>query len=70
MFHDPTHKKEMENLKMENKNIKINKKRGRPKYNENIEQLKQLLKQVKDKKITNEERLEVSKMSVRQNGFS
>lgn len=55
---------------MENKNIKINKKRGRPKYYENIVQLKQLLKQVKDKKITNEERLEVSKMSVRQNGFS
>ncbi len=45
---------------MENKNIKINKKRGRPKYYENIVQLKQLFKQVKDKKITNEERLEVS----------
>ncbi len=39
-----------------------NKKAGRPKYQPNIEQLKQLFKQVADKTITNEERLEVSKM--------
>lgn len=41
---------------MKNKKLK-NRKVGRPKYNENIEQLKQLFKQVKDKKITNEERM-------------
>lgn len=39
-----------------------NKKVGRPKYEPNIKQLKHLFKQVTDKTITNEERLEVSKM--------
>ncbi len=38
---------------MENKNIK--KSKGRPKYQPNIGQLKDLFKQVTDKTITNEE---------------
>lgn len=42
---------------MENKNLKIKKSKGRPKYKPNIKQLKELYRQVKDKKITNEERM-------------
>lgn len=43
---------------------KINKRsKGRPQYIPKIEELKELFKQVENKKITNEERLEVSKMS-------
>lgn len=47
-----------------------NKKVGRPKYQPNIEQLKQLFKQVADKTITNEKRLEVSTVVKRQNGMN
>ena len=45
-----------------------NKKAGRPKYQPNIEQLKQLFKQVSEKTITNEERLEISSVVKRPNG--
>lgn len=45
---------------MENKNIK--KSKGRPSYQPNIKQLKELYSQVADKKITNEERMENRKM--------
>ena len=47
-----------------------NKKVGRPKYQPNIEQLKQLFKQVSEKTITNEERMANCKMSVKQSGMN
>ena len=46
-----------------------NKKVGRPKYEPNIKQLKQLFEQVLEKTITNEKRLEDSKMSVKHYGI-
>ena len=46
-----------------------NKKAGRPKYQPNIEQLKQLFKQVSEKTITNEERLEDSSVVERPYGI-
>ncbi len=39
-------------------NLKIKKSKGRPQYHPNIEQLKELFREVANKKITNEERLE------------
>jgi hypothetical protein len=47
-----------------------NKKVGRPKYQPNIEQLKQLFEKVANKTITNEERMANCKMSVRPNGLN
>lgn len=38
-------------------NLKIKKSKGRPSYQPNIKQLKELYSQVADKKITNEERM-------------
>lgn len=46
-----------------------NKKVGRPKYEPNIKQLKQLFEQVSEKTITNEERMANSKMSVKHYGI-
>ncbi len=45
-----------------------NKKVGRPKYEPNLMQLQQLFKQVANKTITNEKRLEVSTVVKRPNG--
>ncbi len=46
-----------------------NKKVGRPKYEPNIKQLKQLFEQVLEKTITNEERLEDSSVVERPYGI-
>ncbi len=50
---------------MENVKIKksLQNRVGRPKYKENTKELKELFKQVANKEITNEQRLETSKMS-------
>lgn len=42
---------------MENKNLKIKRKKGRPAYAPDFSQLQDLFKQVADKTITNEERM-------------
>ena len=51
-------------------NIKIKKSKGRPQYIPNIEQLKELFKQVANKTITNEERMASGSVARKQNGMN
>lgn len=56
---------------MKNENIRINKhSKGRPSYQPNIEQLKELFKQVADKTITNEERMAFGSVVRKQCGIN
>ena len=51
-------------------NINIKRLKGRPQYIPKIEELKELFKQVENKTMTNEERLEFSTVAKKQNGMN